>query len=267
MTTDRTSPAGALASRPAVKAPAPAVTAAGAADSTPRHQDEDDDWEAEAMHYDQSQAGPAVSDGLLLVPDAALRLQRGRAPAMAFRPWFTGQGVGLGAVTEREWYWRCPLCRAWAGPCADRRPARQAALDHRHDAHDRPAALRTEARKAARRVCKDMTAARLDEITARLTAEHGLTSADVHNAISRVAEAIGGLHSTHDQALFYTGKDLGTARDGDYLNEPHPRVLALAGAIAAELGHPGWLTEQMAADAVRRQNYRTNREPDGDRDA
>jgi hypothetical protein len=112
-----------------------------------------------------------------------------------------------------------------------------------------------------------MTAARLDEITARLAADCGLTADVVHNAVSRTAEAIGGLHSTHQDALFYTGKDLGTARDGDYLKEPHPRVLTLVSVIAAELGHPGWLAERMAADAARRWNYRANREPDGDRDA
>jgi hypothetical protein len=216
MTTDRTSPAGALASRPAAKAPAPAAASAGATDSTPGH--EEDDWEAEALHCGGSRAWPAVSDGLLLVPDAALRPRRGRAPGMAFRPWSTDQGGEPGAVTAREWYWRCPACRAWAGPCRDRRPARQAALGHRHEVHDRPAALRAEARKAARRVCKDMAAARLDEITARLAADCGLTAAVVHNAISRTAEAISGLHTSYLDALFYTGKALGTAQDGDYLS-------------------------------------------------
>jgi hypothetical protein len=39
----------------------------------------------------------------------------------------------------------------------------------------------------------------------------------------------------------HRGKDLGTARDGDYLNTPHPRVQTLDGAIAAGLGHPDWL--------------------------
>jgi hypothetical protein len=68
MTSDRTSPAGALSSRPAVKASASAAASAGVADSTPGHEGEDDDWEPEGMHYDGSQAGPAVSDGLLLVP-------------------------------------------------------------------------------------------------------------------------------------------------------------------------------------------------------
>jgi hypothetical protein len=99
-----------------------------------------------------------------------------------------------------------------------------------------------------------MTASRLDEITARLAAEHGLTTAVVHNAIGRTAEAINGLYSTPDQALFYTGKDLGTAQDGDYLEEPHPRVLALVGAIAAELGHLHWLTERENAHDCRQHN-------------
>jgi hypothetical protein len=32
------------------------------------------------------------------------------------------------------------------------------------------------------------------------------------------------------------------------------------GAIAAELGHPDWLNEKMAADAARRRYYRTTGE-------
>jgi hypothetical protein len=53
--------------------------------------------------------------------------------------------------------------------------------------------------------------------------------------------------SIHDNALFFTGKALGTTRDGDYLKTR--------------------LTERMSADAARRQSYRTTGERDGDRDA
>jgi len=227
----------------------------------------DDDWEAGAMHCDGTSGETAYRDGLVLIPDAALRPRHGRAPKTPFRPWSAGQGIELGAVTAHEWYWRCPVCRAWAGPCRDRGTARAAGTGHRYDEHDRPAARRAEARKAARRVCREMTAARLDEVTARLAAEHGLTAPVVHNAISRTAEAIRGLYFTQDEALFYTGRDLGTAQDGDYLEEPHPKVLALAGAIAAELGHPHWLTATATAGAGHRRSHRTTGKPDGDHDA
>jgi hypothetical protein len=84
--------------------------------------------------------------------------------------------------------------------------------------------------------------------TARLVADHNLTHAVVHAAIGRIAEAIRRVHSTHDDALFNIGKDLGTASDGGYLNAPHPRVLALADAIAAELRHPDWLKKRTTAE-------------------
>ena len=105
---------------------------------------------------------------------------------------------------------------------------------------------------AARRVCREMTVARLDETAARLAAAHGLTVAVVLDAVHLTAEAIYGIHSSVEDALFYTGKILGTARDGDYLKDPHPRVSALVSAIAAELGRPGWLEDRMAARAGRR---------------
>lgn len=225
--------------RPELPAFLRAITANAAAD--------DSGWESEAMST--GAAGSAGGDDLTLAPDAALADQRGRAPKMAYCPWFASQRVELGAVTAGEWYWRCPVCHVWAGPCGDRGVGKQVAMDHRHDAHDRPAAARTEARVAARRVCKDMTAARLDEMTARLADAHGLTAGVVHAAICRTATAIDGLRSTWDDVLFYTGKDLGTARDGDYLKAPHPRVSALVSAIAADLGHPGWLEDRMAASA------------------
>jgi len=211
-----------------------------------RAEADDGGWEAEAMNSGEPPAG----DDFPLVPDAALAHQRGRAPAMRYHPWSADQGVELGAVTAAEWYWRCPVCRVWAGPCG-RQAAKRTGMGHRHDAHDRPAALRTEACQAARRVCGEMTAARLDDMTTRLTAAHGLTAGIVHSAICRTATAIDGLRSSCDDALFYTGKDIGTARDGDYLRPPHPRVRALVSAIAAELGHPGWLDESMAARARR----------------
>jgi hypothetical protein len=45
------------------------------------------------MHYDGTSDEPACSDGLVLIPDAALRPQRGRAPKAPFRPWFADQGT------------------------------------------------------------------------------------------------------------------------------------------------------------------------------
>lgn len=73
----------------------------------------------------------------------------------------------------------------------------------------------------------------------------------MQSAIRRTGDAIRGMHCTHQDALFYTGKSLGTARNGDYLKTPHPSVVALLSAIAAELGHPGWLEDWMAADGRR----------------
>lgn len=201
----------------------------------------DDDWELEAMNSGREPDGPG---GLRLIPDAALEHRRGRPPRMAYRQWTASQGLQLGATAVNDWYWRCPVCHVWAGP-AGILAAQRAGMDHRHDAHDGPATLRTEARKAARRVCKDMTAARLDDITSRLAAAHRLPAGTVHMAIRRTAIAIEGLRSSCDEVLFYTGKDLGTARNGDYGAAPHSRVRALVSAIAVELGHRGWLENMM----------------------
>jgi hypothetical protein len=62
MTTNSTSLAGALASRSAMKAPAPAVTAAEAASSTPGGDEEEDyDWESKAIL--RRQPGRACQQG------------------------------------------------------------------------------------------------------------------------------------------------------------------------------------------------------------
>lgn len=230
--------------RPALPAFLRAALANAAAD--------DSGWEDEAMNTGEATGGPGDGDGLLLVPDAALVHQRGRVPKMAYYPWFATQGTEVGAAADDEWYWRCPVCRVWAGPCSDRQVVSRTGADHRHDAHDRPAARRSEARVAARRVCREMTAARLDELAARLAGAHGLTVPVVIEAIHLAADAIHGMYSSCEDALFYTGKALGTARNGDYLKDPDPRVSALVSAIAAELGHPGWLEDRMAARAARR---------------
>ena len=230
--------------RPALPAFLQAALASAAAD--------DSNWEDEAMNTGAEAGGPAGGDGLLLVPDAALAHQRGRAPKMAYWPWFTSQGTEVGATAADQWYWRCPVCRVWAGPCPDRQVVNRTGADHRYDAHDRPAARRAEARVAARRVCREMTAARLDETAARLAAAHGLTVPVVIDAVHLTAEAIHGIYSSCEDALFYTGKILGTARDGDYLKDPHPLVSALVSALASELGRPGWLEDRMAARAARR---------------
>ncbi len=213
---------------------------------------DDSGWEAEAMHCDGSQAGAGEGASLLPVPHGVPVPQRGRAPKMTYARWWTTQGVEVGAVAVDGWYWRCPVCRVWAGPYRDVRAAKRVGMDHRYDEHDRPAAHRTEAHRAARHVCRTMTAAKFDETVARPAAQHGLTPAVVQSAVHRTATAIDGMYANYQDALFYTGKDLGTARDGDYLKAPHPRVQALVNAIAAELGRPGWLEERMAADAARR---------------
>jgi hypothetical protein len=230
--------------RPALPAFLHAIISSAAAD--------DSDWEADAMHSGGHPSRPDDGSALLESPAAAPVPQRGRTPAMTYSPWVSTKGVQVGAVTAEEWYWRCPVCRSWAGPYGDPRPARRIAMDHRYDEHDRQAAHRTEARKAAHRACKQMTAARFDETVARLAAGHGLTPTVVQSAIRRTAAAIDGLHTCHEEVLYCTGKDLGTAGPGDYLKAPHPRVRALLNAITAELGRPAWLEERMAADAAHR---------------
>ncbi len=229
--------------RPALPAFLRAVIANAAAD--------DSSWEDEAMHADGAAAGPVSTGSRPAVPDVPVP-QRGRAPKMAYSPWFRAQGVELGAVTVGDWYWRCPVCRVWGGPERDDHAARGIGMEHRHVEHDRPAERRAEARKAARRVCPAMTAVRLDETVARLAAAHDLTPALVQSAFCRTAGAIHGLYGTYQDALFDTGISLGTARNGDYGLAPHPRTEALISAIAAELGRPGWLEERMDADASRR---------------
>lgn len=204
----------------------------------------DDGWEAEAMHCNAALAPPP--GGAALFPDLPA-IQHGRPPKMTYNPWRLDQGIQVGAVTVGAWYWRCPACRAWSGPYQHGLAGKQDGMDHRHRAHDAPAAGRAEARTAARRARKDITAARLDEITTRLTTAHNLTPPVIHAAISRTADAITGHHATRQDALFYTGIDLGTASNGDYHKAPHPKVHALIDAIATELGHPGWLTDMMAS--------------------
>lgn len=85
---------------------------------------------------------------------------------MTYGRWHASQGIQIGAAARDEWYWRCPAsgCRIWAGPYHHG----AAGMDDKWAEHDRSAARRAEARKAARGVCSTMTAARLDEIIARL---------------------------------------------------------------------------------------------------
>jgi hypothetical protein len=214
----------------------------------------DTGWEAEAGQGGPGgdPLSPADATGLLApVPNVPVP-QHGRAPAMTYCQWTASRGVETGATAGDKWYWRCPVCRSWAGPYSYGQAATQTAMDHRYHEHDLPASSRTETRKAARRVCRAMTAARFDETVARLAAAYDLLPATVHSAIHRTADAIHGTYGTYQDALFYTGKSLGTARSGDYGLAPHPRVVTLITAITAELGHPGWLEESMAADARRR---------------
>ena len=216
---------------------------------------DDSRWEHGAM---RDPGGPVLIDNAGLPCDAAPVPvpQHGRAPQMAWWPWYVDQGVNIGAVTEDEWYWRCPVCRVWAGPFGDRAAAKTPGMHHRSCEHDHPAAVRTEARKAARRVCRTMTAARFDELAATLADDHDLPLGTVHSAIDLTAEGVRGYYSTDDDVVFYTGKLLGTARDGDYLTAPHPRVRSLVGAICAALGYPGWLEDHLAAAEARRERDR-----------
>ena len=211
----------------------------------------DGDWESEAMRSSDGQPPPGEADSALPHYPVVPVQREGKPPRMAYFPWQSGGGVEMGAVSDAEWYWRCPVCRAWGGSFRASAVARQTGVRHRADEHDRPAARRAEARTAARRVCKDMTAARLDETVARLAAAHALEPSVVLSAVHRTADAIGWRSSLQD-ALFYTGRSLGTAGDGGYLDAPHPRVAGLVSAIAAELGHPGWLEERLAAEASQR---------------
>ena len=200
----------------------------------------DNDWEAGAMHCNAALAPPPPSTGLF---PALPAIHHGRPPRMACHPWQLGQGVQVGAVTASAWYWRCPVCRAWSGPYPHALAGKEDGMDHRHRAHDIPALWRAEARTAARRVCKQITAARLDEITTRLATAYNLMPPVIHAAIRRTADAIDGHHSTCQDAIYYTGIDLGTASDGDYFKVPHPKVQALIEAISTELGHPNWLRD------------------------
>jgi hypothetical protein len=177
--------------------------------------------------------------------------QQGRAPKMTYDRWHRSQGIDLGAATRDEWYWRCPVCRTWAGPYPHGGAAKEPALNHKWDEHDRDAARRTEARLAARRVCPALTSARLDEMTGQLAAATGLSPARIQEAIIHTATAIHGMHSTYHDAAFYTGKTLGPDYCTTYLLPPHPKVRALINAIEDELGHHGWLKGNEDADARR----------------
>ncbi len=84
----------------------------------------------------------------------------------------------------------------------------------------------------------------------RIADTHCLPADTVMTAIDRTVCEIYG-YGTLEDVLFYTGKDLGTARDGDYLAAPHPRVTSLITAIDGELGHAHWPGHRMARDAAR----------------
>ena len=149
------------------------------------------DWEDEAMRAGGGLPAPDEAGSALLHHPVVPVQREGKPPKMTYFPWQTVGRVEVGAVSDGEWYSRCPVCRAWGGSCRASAVARQTGQRHRADEHDASPPAEYEARIAARRVCKDMTAARLDETVARLAAAHALEPSVVLSAVHRTADAIG----------------------------------------------------------------------------
>jgi hypothetical protein len=186
-----------------------------------------DQWE---ITGDAAQWSPALD----VAPNPAP--QSGPAPAMAYEPWRPSQGVDLGQTDRGDHYWRCPVCHTWAGPYSHIVTGKRAGTDHRFDAHDLPAARRTEARKAARRI-GGMTAAVFDTMVDQMAAAHALPTSTVHLVISRIAGVVGGYGHADDLVD-------GIVRDGLTRSTDPTRQLVLD--LAGELGHADWLARMGA---------------------
>jgi hypothetical protein len=123
--------------------------------------------------------------------DDAPTLQTGRAPAMTYMPWHPNQGVETGATARTEHYWRCPICRTWAGPYANALLAKKPGMDHRFERHDLPRTRRAEAFRAARKASTIRTSfAELDQVASALSVAYDLPVTTVHLVMRHVAGAI-----------------------------------------------------------------------------
>jgi hypothetical protein len=106
-------------------------------------------------------------------------------------------------------------------------------MEHRYRLHDLPAARRTEARKAARKVAgAEMTAARFDQLVDHVSTIHGLPATDAVQVIRRVAVTIAGYGSAED-LLFYLERD--------QLTRAHHNTVSVVDDVAGQLGHENWL--------------------------
>lgn len=125
--------------------------------------------------------------------------QHGEPPEMTYFAWHESQGVELGAQGVREHFWRCPICRTWAGPYEDVQECKKVGMAHRFDQHDRPAALRTEARRAARRLGgPEMKAREFDAMVKRVGEASALSADTVHRLVVRTESAVQGRSSVED---------------------------------------------------------------------
>lgn len=164
--------------------------------------------------------------------------QSGSAPAMVYVPWRRSQDVDLGQADQGEHYWRCPVCRTWAGPYSDAMTAKKVGTDHRFAAHGLPAAQRSEARKAARKVGgARMTAAVFDALVDQAAATYALPTSTVHLVISRIASLVAGYGHAADLVD-------GIVRDGLTRATDPTRQIVLA--LAGELGRADWLVRMGA---------------------
>ncbi|MFD9965012.1 hypothetical protein [Amycolatopsis sp. NPDC058986] len=162
--------------------------------------------------------------------------QSGPAPAMTWLDWMSSQNIEIGATARDAHYWRCPICRTWAGPYADAHAGKRAGMDHRYEAHDRLAGLRLEAHREARPlVGTGFTRKVLAQLVADLAQRHELTEAAGAQAVRTVAVAIrhGG---SVDDLLFHL-------RDGHRLTAAAAHRLAVD--VATELGQSGWAVQNL----------------------
>lgn len=150
-------------------------------------------------HTQWENSGDAATWTATPAHDTTPTIQAGPAPTMTYTTWRSSQNVDLGQTATDAHYWRCPVCRAWAGPYSDVMTCKRAGMDHRLVAHDMPAAWRTEARKAARKVAGPaMTAATFDAMSKRTATTHATPVSTVHHLVSRIASVVAGYSHADD---------------------------------------------------------------------